>query len=240
MKNKTRPGELGRDVGKVLGDAESLVIIEVRHWPALVALLLVSLVITVVFTMLTQRFVVGLGTLIFGGFVALIIPALIFGSRGNHQMKHNILVVVGLLLLLVETVTIGLLLWTLPDHTMPGIVLLVSAGLLWLCNIGVFALWFWQIEGGGPYARSRESAVAYHKRAELLFPQLGLIDQRPELVHWRPDFIDYLFVAFNTSTAFSPTDTAILSTRLKIVSMAQSLLSLVTVATLAARAVNML
>jgi hypothetical protein len=84
------------------------------------------------------------------------------------------------------------------------------------------------------------STNVYHKQAELLFPQLTFLQQRPEFERWRPGFLDYLFVAFNTSTAFSPTDTPVLSVRMKALSMLQSLPSLITLATLAARAINIL
>ena len=88
--------------------------------------------------------------------------------------------------------------------------------------------------------RGLMSTSVYHEQAELLFPQLTLLQQRPEFERWRPSFLDYLFVAFNTSTAFSPTDTPVLTKKMKALSMLQSLLSLVTLATLAARAVNLL
>ena len=57
---------------------------------------------------------------------------------------------------------------------------------------------------------------------------------------WSPEFLDYLFLAFNTSTAFSPTDTPVLDRWAKIMSMLQSLLSLTIIAVLAARAINVL
>lgn len=101
-------------------------------------------------------------------------------------------------------------------------------------NIVTFAIWYWEIDGGGPPRRRSGN----HRSDDLLFPQMSLDDERSKV--WSPSFIDYLFVAFNTSTAFSPTDTLALSQRVKLLMMLQSLISLVVVVVLAARAVNIL
>jgi hypothetical protein len=106
---------------------------------------------------------------------------------------------------------------------------------LWITNILVFALWYWKLDAGGPLGRD-------HSRCRIasafLFPQLS-----SNLEHydgWSPQFLDYLFVAFNTSTAFSPTDTAVLSRWAKLATKLQSLISLSILVLLAARAVNIL
>lgn len=236
MKNKSGLSEFETDAGKVIGGVERAIQREVRLWPALVALL----VIAVVFTILSEHLVIVPGWLIFGLIVGLVIAALMFGFNGNKELKHYTLVGVCFLLTAAVASSIVLLILSLPGKTIDALTLLLDAGLLWCTNIVVFALWYWQIEGGGPAERSHESANIYHKQAELIFPQFTMLDERPEFADWRPSFIDYLFVAFNTSTAFSPTDTPVLSTRLKVLSMIQSILSLVTIATLAARAVNIL
>lgn len=90
-----------------------------------------------------------------------------------------------------------------------------DAAILWVTNVVVFALIYWLLDAGGAYARSHEACEDYRQKADLLFPQLTLVEQRPQLAEWRPGFADYLFVAFNTSTAFSPTDTPVLGTTLK-------------------------
>ncbi len=236
MKNKSGFRALETEAGKAIGGVKGTIQKEVRHWPALIAVLAVA----IVFTILSERLVIGPGWLIFVAILALAIPALIFGLGGKHRLKHYILLVLYFLTTMVEASSIVLLLLSLPDKSIPAPTLLLNAGLLWGTNIVVFALWYWQVEGGGPTERSQESANIYHKQAELIFPQLTMLEQRPEFADWRPSFTDYLFVAFNTSTAFSPTDTPILTTRLKILSMLQSVLSLVTIATLAARAINIL
>ena len=168
------------------------------------------------------------------------VPAVIARLTGNHLLNHRLLIALCIAVTVEEIISIGLLLASLPDKTIAPTSLLRDAGLLWVTNIIIFALWYWQTDGGGPYARSHESCNNYRQQAELLFPQLTLIKDRPVLEDWRPTFTSYLFVAFNTSTAFSPTDTPVLSTKIKIISMVQASLSLVTLATLAARAINIL
>jgi hypothetical protein len=101
--------------------------------------------------------------------------------------------------------------------------------------VSVFALWYWKLDAGGPLRRERPLGLM---DSSFLFPQmLRREDQNPS---WTPHFVDYLFLAFNTSTAFSPTDTAVLSRWAKLGMMVQSLVSLTIIALLAARAVNIL
>jgi len=126
----------------------------------------------------------------------------------------------------------------LPKGTEKPIPLLQSAGLLWITNIIVFALWYWRLDAGGPHERD---ADAGHTRGAFLFPQMTIDDDSPTKERdWSPLFVDYLFVAFNTSTAFSPTDTPVLSRWAKVLTMIQSTISLAIVTILAARAVNIL
>jgi len=99
----------------------------------------------------------------------------------------------------------------------------------------VFALWYWKLDAGGPLGRDRTTGRV---KSSFLFPQM--LTQQGGDPSWSPQFMDYLFLAFNTSTAFSPTDTAVLSRWAKIGIMLQSLISLTIVALLAARAVNIL
>jgi len=112
--------------------------------------------------------------------------------------------------------------------------LLQDAALLWVINVATFAVWYWEIDGGGPAQRRREG----HVSEDFLFPQMNLDDKSAR--DWSPGFLDYLFLAFNTSTAFSPTDTAFLSQRAKVLMMVQALLSLLILAVLVSRAINAL
>jgi uncharacterized membrane protein len=95
-----------------------------------------------------------------------------------------------------------------------------------------FAVWYWSIDGGGPAQRHREE----HVSEDFQFPQMNSEGKTTRV--WSPGFLDYLFLAFNTSTAFSPTDTAFLSQRAKVLMMVQALLSLLILAVLVGRAIN--
>ncbi len=133
---------------------------------------------------------------------------------------------------------LGRLIWMLvfaPHHLKESPKhLLFSAGALWVTNVLVFALWYWRLDAGGPIARDRRRSIG-HADGSFLFPQMS-----QDNVVWTPEFIDYLFLAFNTSTALSPTDTAVLSRWAKILMMIQSAISLMVLALLASRAVNIL
>lgn len=135
------------------------------------------------------------------------------------------------------TWSLVLLVRALPAHREPPVLLLRSAVALWITNVLVFALWYWRIDGGGPHVRHKRKP---EERSSFLFPQMMLPDDWPDTDQWSPIFIDYLYLAFNTSTAFSPTDTPVLTRWAKVLTMVQASISLTVVAVLAARAVNIL
>jgi uncharacterized membrane protein len=110
--------------------------------------------------------------------------------------------------------------------------LLAIGGAIWLTNVIVFALWYWEFDRGGPAAR----ACGVDPYPDFLFPQM----QSPEFAPpgWEPTFVDYSYVSFTNATAFSPTDTMPLSRWAKVTMMLQSGLSLAVVALVIARAVN--
>lgn len=136
--------------------------------------------------------------------------------------------------------SLWLLVAALPSHRESPKALLESAAALWIANILIFASWYWRLDAGGPTERELRGA---HTDGAFLFPQMTLdAEARAAMCeqNWSPGFVDYLFLAFNTSTAFSPTDVPVLSRWAKVLMMIQSLISLATVALLAARAVNIL
>jgi uncharacterized membrane protein len=104
--------------------------------------------------------------------------------------------------------------------------LLASAVSIWLTNVLTFALLYWEIDGGGPERRLRDPLG----RRDLAFPG----DLKT------PRYAEYLFLAFNTATAFSPTDTMPLTTRVRMMMMAESAVSLMALAIIAARAINIM
>ena len=116
-------------------------------------------------------------------------------------------------------------------------VLIKSAVLIWVTNVVASAVWLWEIDRGGPFARAPEHARET-ERADLLFPQMTV--DLPGWKGWLPGFTDYLYVAFTNATAFSPTDTMPLTARTKVLMGIQSAISLLTIAIIAARAVNVL
>ena len=113
--------------------------------------------------------------------------------------------------------------------------LLFGALMIWLTNIIIFALWYWELDGGGP--REREDRDRARPR-DFLFPQMA----DPEILgpDWKPRFPDYLYLAFTNASAFSPTDAMPISVMAKMLMMVQALISLLTVLLVAARAVNIL
>jgi uncharacterized membrane protein len=114
-----------------------------------------------------------------------------------------------------------------------GTQLVFAAIQIWLTNVAVFALWFWELDRGGPGQRRRNAS-----RPDFLFPQMATRDLAPR--DWTPNFVDYLYVSFTNAMAFSPTDTLPLTKWAKLLMLAQSLASLLTVAFVAGRAVNIL
>ncbi|SOE06851.1 DUF1345 domain-containing protein [Streptomyces sp. Ag109_G2-15] len=112
--------------------------------------------------------------------------------------------------------------------------LLLTGGGIWLTNVIVFALWYWEWDRGGPMAR----ALGRQQHADFLFVQMQSPETAPP--DWEPAFLDYLYLSFTNSTAFSPTDVMPLSRWAKMLMMLQSSVSLVTVVLVVARAVNIL
>ncbi len=115
-----------------------------------------------------------------------------------------------------------------------GTSLLLDALNIWFTNVVVFALWFWNLDRGGPAMRG----LAAGKPADFQFPQMQGSSEADRA--WSPGFVDYFFLAFTNATAFSPTDTQPMTARAKLLMMLESAVSLLTVGLVAARAVNIL
>jgi hypothetical protein len=170
-------------------------------------------------------------------FYLIIVAALLLATIiTRHRGKHLTNIVLGHLLAGFLTLfmiwSLVLLLRALPQHKETPVTLLRSAAALWATNVLVFALWYWRLDAGGPHARELRAG---HPSGSFLFAQMTFRekDVPPESKGWSPNFIDYLFLAFNTSTAFSPTDVPILSRWAKLLTMAQASISLTVVAILA-------
>ena len=112
--------------------------------------------------------------------------------------------------------------------------LLLTGGAIWLTNVIVFGLWYWEFDRGGAVER----AAGTNPYPDLLFPQMTSPELAPP--DWEPGFIDYLYVSFTNAMAFSPTDTLPMTRWAKLTMLAQSVISVITVALVIARAVNIL
>ena len=132
--------------------------------------------------------------------------------------------------------------YILTSRHMSGVELLMSGSQIWATNILVFALWFWELDGGGPYPRSQQKAAREFSDADFLFPQMSSMAGQAACIpeDWKPQFLDYLYLAFVTATAFSPADVMPLSPMAKMLMLVESLISLVTLALVLARAVGVL
>ena len=193
------------------------------RWPGAASLL----VIGAVYAVLREDLKVAPSYLLLVLVGVLLVPSLYAQLRGHHHLSH----LLGLSLVGLATVAVGtsvfLLVVVLSTQPITPLTALRDAGLIWLANIITFAVWYWEIDEGGP-GRRRSDA---HEGDDFQFPQ-----DQDGASNWSPDFADYLFLAFNQSTAFGPTDTSVISKRAKILSMVQALYSLLIIAVVVARA----
>ena len=163
----------------------------------------------------------------------LLVPTILTHRAGMDQLNRIFGHIVSGAVTASMIWSLSLLVRRLPSHRDAPQVLLQAAAALWVVNILVFASWYWRLDAGGPRERELRGS---HEKGAFLFPQMTMKDTK----NWHPGFVDYLFLAFNTSTAFSPTDVPVLSRWAKFMMMVQASISLMTIALLAARAVNIL
>jgi len=123
---------------------------------------------------------------------------------------------------------------TLHSSAMSSYSLLSSSVVIWVVNVLTFSLLFWQVDRGGPYGR----ACGLRQRHDWVFPQPPTPEDLPP--DWQPEFLDYLFLAYNTATAFSPTDALPLTRRAKVLMLVESAISLMTMVIVVSRAVSAL
>jgi uncharacterized membrane protein len=165
---------------------------------------------------------------------------LLIANPGRISKEESRLRIVGIALIALITVAnvvslidlIHALLYQSGGHT-GGRSLVYASVPIWLTNVIVFGLWYWELDRGGPATRQQPE----HRQPDFLFPQMSTPGSAPG---WTPDFLDYLYTSFTNATAFSPTDTMPLTAWAKLLMMLQSLASLVTVAVVVSRAVNIL
>jgi len=185
--------------------------------------LLAFLAICAIYLALPRSLIVGpiwlLPTLI----VVLLVPTVVSHRVGRHSLNHALGIVINGITTLALIGSVILLVRVLPTHRESPLQLLRSAGLLWLTNVIVFALWYWRLDGGGPTVRREFGSRSF------VFPQMQIPhDERAQFAcaRWRPRFIDYLFVAFTQSSTFGPTDAPLLARWAKVLAMIQIFISL--------------
>ena len=167
-------------------------------------------------------------------------------TRQNRALRR---LSIGLVLLIAATNAASLVLLIralVSGGTSQGAGLLLAAGQVWLTNVLVFALAYWELDRGGPVVRTQTPRPRL-PTADVRFPQ----DEDPDAINevaarsaaksgWAPGFIDYLYVSVTNSSAFSPTDTMPLTHAAKVIMAVESVSSLVTIGLVLARAVNVL
>jgi hypothetical protein len=173
--------------------------------------------------------------------VVVLLAVLIIGDPGridrDRPWLHNLTsVLIGLISVANADAAIRLVIGIInvSSFTQDAKVLLASGGAIWLSNIIAFALWYWNLDRGGPAARATGTA----RTPALIFPEmLHTQHVRPG---WYPTFVDYFHFAFATATAFSPTDVSAVKPWMKLMMMAEEAISLVVAILVVARAVNIL
>ena len=203
----------------------------VPRWPGAVALLSIGasyLALSDYVTIVPRLWLPGLMTV-------LVVALLTAHARGRYRLARGI----SFVLLGIVTASLMLreffLVSTLSERSASALSVLVDAVLIWVGTVVAFAVWYWELDGGGPDGRTLDS----HTSEDFLFPKMDQNDGK-RAIGWTPGFRDYLFVSFTTSSTFGPTDTPVLSGRVKILTVIQTVLSLVVVIVLVAWAVGTL
>jgi hypothetical protein len=174
------------------------------------------------------------------GVEGVLLLGLVITTPTRHHMQSSRLrgLIVGLLGLVSLTTLVALILlarFLLDGSHARGHALLFAGAVLWLTNVLIFGIWYWELDAGGPAHRVAPRKPS--RPSDFLFPQLA----QPALAPgWRPGFVDYLYTSYTNATAFSPTDTMPLSAMAKLLMATQSLIALITILLVVARAVNVL
>jgi hypothetical protein len=204
-------------------------------WPAQLA----AAVALALYVTLPHMLIMGPRWLVPGVEGVLLVGLMITTPTRHHRQSPRLrLLVVGLVGLVTLTTLISLILlarFLLDGSHAHGHALLFAGLVLWLTNILIFGIWYWELDRGGPAQRVAENASGI--RADFLFPQMSEPRLAPD---WHPGFVDYLYTSYTNATAFSPTDTLPLTATAKLLMAAQSSIALITILLVVARAVNVL
>ena len=168
--------------------------------------------------------------------VALLVPLAWHRPRRRLEQlgvrRETSLALIGLVSLANAFLLLSVIASLVRGEEKSGAQLLLKALTVWGTNVLAFGLWYWSLDRGGPVRRRRP----HPPRPDFQFPQL----ENPELAapHWQPELVDYIYVSFTNSIAFSPTDAMPLSRRAKLMMLFESAISSLTILLVAARAVN--
>jgi hypothetical protein len=221
-------GDVGDPVGKI--DKPE------PRWQALLALLAVG----GMYVALPRALIAGPKWALPVFIAVLIAPTVVSHRTGTQSLNRVLGIIVSSVITLALLASVGLLVASVPAHKEEPVALLRSGAELWLTNVLVFALWYWRLDGGGPTARRQQHEFGSRS---FVFPQMQIekIERaRFECQGWRPHFVDYLFIAWTTSSTFGPTDAPLLARWAKILTMVQIGISLTIVIVLISRAVGVL
>jgi hypothetical protein len=166
--------------------------------------------------------------------LVLVIVSIAAAWSGRDRLERGSAETLAGALILINAVSLFFLIgMLLSPVSIDGRRLLSSALSIWAGNLVMFALIYWALDRGGPVAREAGAATP----TDFIFPEMTKSEYSPQ--RWHPNFGDYLYVSFNTSTAFSATDCPTGTTRVRILIMIQAVISLATIVIVAARAVGM-
>lgn len=199
------------------------------------------------YTLLPGRLTIGPAWVAPALVLVILIPLVVFASRtGVQTMRQRVAAITMVAIVnFFNAVSVVLLVYDLVNsghHSINGVQLLIAGSQIWLTNILVFSLWFWELDGGGPSARDRATCARDFHDADFLFPQMSANPARATWTtpDWKPQFLDYFYLGFTNATAFSPTDVMPLTRMAKMLMLIQASISLVTIALILARSVNII
>ena len=205
-------------------------------WQALLAMVAVG----GVYLALPRELVIGPTWLLPTVIAVLLAPTILTHRVGRHSFNHALGILNNGIITVALIGSVSLLVATLASHKQAPLRLLRSGAELWLTNVLVFSLWYWRLDGGGPNVRDKHPEFGSRS---FVFPQMQIEKSERErfgVEHWRPGFVDYLFIAFTQSSTFGPTDAPLLARWAKLLAAVQIFISLSIVILLIARAVGVL
>jgi hypothetical protein len=203
-------------------------------WPGQLGILAVL----VLYLVLPQRLTVGPKWIVPAAELVLLAALFIAARRAGHARQRRAFAIGVLLVATVANLTaVGLLThFLIAGGHARGSDLLSGGAVIWCTNLFLFAVWYWELDRGGPPIEPQQDRPPVVP--DFLFPQMT--DERYAEPGWKPNFLDYLYVSLTNQTAFSPTDAMPLGRRIKLLMAIQAVASLITVGIIVARAVNIL